>query len=185
LADTEGFDELYRASRDRLAVQLAALTGNSSDANEVVQEAFMRAWLRWGTVGGYDDPEAWVRRVAHNLAVSRWRKARKLVLRASVPVAASEIPVQKIPILAALQALPAPERRAIVLHHVAGLSVTDVATELHVPEGTVKSWLSRGRTRLGAELDRLEQGPKRHEERRPRSSATGEPSDPRKDPVDD
>jgi len=53
LADTEGFDELYRASRDRLAVQLAALTGNPSDANDVVQEAFMRAWLRWGTIGGY------------------------------------------------------------------------------------------------------------------------------------
>ena len=60
----------------------------------------MRAWLRWGTVGGYDDPEAWVRRVAHNLAVSRWRKARKLVLRASVPVAGTEIPGQTIPILA-------------------------------------------------------------------------------------
>lgn len=181
MADTEGFDELYRASRDRLAVQLAALTGNSSDANEVVQEAFMRAWLRWGTVGGYDDPEAWVRRVAHNLAVSRWRKARKLVLRASVPVAGTEIPGQTIPILAALQALPVSERRAIVLHHVGGLPVTDVATELRVPEGTVKSWLSRGRTHLAAELDRLEQGPRQHEERRSGSSDMG---DPRKDPVD-
>ena len=120
----------------------------------------MRAWLRWGTVGGYDDPEAWVRRVAHNLAVSRWRRARKLVLRASVPVAGTEMPGDRIPILAALQALPVPERRAIVLHHVAGLPVTEVATELRVPEGTVKSWLSRGRTRLANELDRLEHEPR-------------------------
>ena len=180
MPDTESFDELYRASRDRLAVQLAALTGNSSDANDVVQEAFMRAWLRWGTIGGYDDPEAWVRRVAHNLAVSRWRRARKLVLRASVPVASAESPGQRIPILAALQALPVAERRAIVLHHVAGLPVADVAIELRAPEGTVKSWLSRGRTRLAAELDRLDDEPR--QERPPGPSDMG---DPRKDPVDD
>jgi RNA polymerase sigma-70 factor (sigma-E family) len=182
LPDTEGFDELYRASRDRLAVQLAALTGNSSDADDVVQEAFMRAWLRWGTIGDYDDPEAWVRRVAHNLAVSRWRRARKLVLRASVPIARTESPGQRIPILAALQALPVAERRAIVLHHVAGLPVAEVAIDLGAPEGTVKSWLSRGRTRLATELDRLEHEPRQHEERPPRPSDMG---DPRKDPVDD
>ena len=157
----------------------------------------MRAWLRWGTIGGYDDPEAWVRRVAHNLAVSRWRRARKLVLSASVPVARTESPGQRIPILAALQALPGPERRAIVLHHVAGLPVTEVAIELRAPEGTVKSWLSRGRTRLAAELDRLEHEPRQHEGRSPRSSDMGDPSDsgkpndsgktsdPRKDPADD
>jgi RNA polymerase sigma-70 factor (ECF subfamily) len=182
LADTEGFDELYRASRDRLAVQLAALTGNASDANDVVQEAFMRAWLRWGTIGGYEDPEAWVRRVAHNLAVSRWRKARKLVLQASVSVARTESPGPRVPILAALQALPVAERRAIVLHHVAGLPVTDLATELRVPEGTVKSWLSRGRSRLATELDRLEHEPREREQRPIRP---GDPGAPRKDHVND
>lgn len=116
----------------------------------------MRAWLRWETVGAYDDPEAWVRRVAHNLAVSRWRKTKKLVLRANVPEPRTEIPGEKVPIVSALQALPVAERRAIVLHHVAGLTVVDVAKELRAPEGTVKSWLSRGRIRLAAELDRLD-----------------------------
>ena len=177
MADTEGFDELYRASRDRLAVQLAALTGNPSDANDVVQEAFMRAWLRWGTIGGYDDPEAWVRRVGHNLAVSRWRKARKLVLQASVSVARTESPGPRVPILAALQALPVAERRAIVLHHVAGLPIKGVAIELRAPEGTVKSWLSRGRTRLATELDRLEHETRQGEERHPGSSETGDLTD--------
>ncbi len=133
----------------------------------------MRAWLRWGTIGGYDDPEAWVRRVAHNLAVSRWRRARKLVLRASVPVAHTDSPGNRIPILAALQALPVPERRAIVLHHVAGLPVADVALELRAPEGTVKSWLSRGRSRLATELDRLEHEPRERKERAPASDETG------------
>jgi RNA polymerase sigma-70 factor (ECF subfamily) len=45
------------------------------------------------------------------------------------------------------------ERRAIVLHHVCGLSVEEVASELHAPGGTVKSWLSRGRAHLASELD--------------------------------
>ena len=156
LADTEGFDQLYRTSHDRLALQLATLTGNSSEAADVVQEAFMRAWLRWESVSAYDDPEAWVRRVAHNLAVSRWRKTKKLVLRSEMPQSRTEIPGEKVPIISALQALPVAERRAVVLHHVAGLAVVDVAKELRAPEGTVKSWLSRGRARLAAELDRLE-----------------------------
>jgi RNA polymerase sigma-70 factor (sigma-E family) len=156
LADTEGFDQLYRSSRDRLALQLTALTGNPSEAADVVQEAFMRAWVRWEAVGAYDDPEAWVRRVAHNLAVSRWRKTKKLVLRADIPQFATEIPGETVPIISALQTLPVAERKAVVLHHVAGLAVVDIAKELRAPEGTVKSWLSRGRTRLAAELDRLE-----------------------------
>ena len=116
----------------------------------------MRAWLRWESVSAYDDPEAWVRRVAHNLAVSRWRKTKKLVLRSEMPQSRTEIPGEKVPIISALQALPVAERRAVVLHHVAGLAVVDVAKELRAPEGTVKSWLSRGRARLAAELDRLE-----------------------------
>ena len=151
----------------------------------------MRAWLRWETVGAYDDPEAWVRRVAHNLAVSRWRKAKKLVLRAQVQVAQNEIPGERMAIVAALQALPVAERRAIVLHHVAGLAVLDVAKELRVPEGTVKSWLSRGRTRLATEIDRLEHEPRQRSERPSGSSNPAEPghltepSGPIKEAADD
>jgi RNA polymerase sigma-70 factor, ECF subfamily len=189
LADTESFDQLYRTSRDRLAVQLAALTGNSAEANDVVQEAFMRAWLRWEAVGAYDDPEGWVRRVAHNLAVSRWRRAKKLVLRASLPAARTEIPGERMAIVAALQALPVAERRAIVLHHVAGLSVVDTARELRAPEGTVKSWLSRGRSRLASELDRPEQQPRKQQPRKQQPRREVAPPevvvDPRKDPADD
>jgi RNA polymerase sigma-70 factor (ECF subfamily) len=148
----ESFDELYRVTRDRLAVQITALTGDPHEANDLVQEAFMRAWLRWEKVGRYEDPEGWVRRVAHNLAVSRWRHAKQVVLRATVPQAVPEEPDEHIGVLDALKSLPTAERRAVVLHHVAGLSVADVAVELKAPEGTVKSWLSRGRARMAAEM---------------------------------
>lgn len=149
----------------------------------------MRAWLRWEAVGAYDDPEGWVRRVAHNLAVSRWRRAKKLVLRASLPAARTEIPGERMAIVAALQALPVAERRAIVLHHVAGLSVVDIARELRAPEGTVKSWLSRGRSRLASELDRPEQQPRKQQPRKQQPRREVAPPevvvDPRKDPADD
>ena len=125
----------------------------------------MRAWIRWDTVSVYDDPEGWVRRVAYNLGVSRWRKARRLLLRPSSAGAlpsgeglvsdGSSIggPGESIGVIAALLTLPVPERRAVVLHHVAGLSVEEVAAEVGSPVGTVKSWLSRGRGRLQAELE--------------------------------
>lgn len=157
LSETVSFDELYRRTRDRLAVQITALTGDPYESNDLVQEAFMRAWLRWEKVGKYDDPEGWVRRVAHNLAVSRWRHARRVVLRADVPQAHLDRPDEDIGVLEALKSLPTQERRAVVLHHVAGLSVAEVAVELHAPEGTVKSWLSRGRARMASEMSATRQ----------------------------
>jgi RNA polymerase sigma-70 factor (ECF subfamily) len=157
-ARSDQFDELYRTTRDRLAVQLAALTGSHAEANDVVQEAFMRAWLKWETVATYDDPAAWVRRVAHNVAVSRWRRTRRNVLQAVVAGGRHyEVP-EPIGIISALQQLPVQQRRAIVLHHVGGLPVVEVAKEMGAPEGTVKSWLSRGRDRLAAELNQSTEG---------------------------
>jgi DNA-directed RNA polymerase specialized sigma24 family protein len=69
--DTESFDAFYRASRQR--VHNFALTGDAAEAQDV---AHARAWPRWGTVGEYGSPEAWLRTVAHRIAVSRWRQAR-------------------------------------------------------------------------------------------------------------
>ena len=162
---SEAFDELYAATRERLTVQLTALAGDPSEAQDLVQEAFVRAWIRWDSVGAYEDPEGWIRRVAFNLGVSRWRRARRLVLRPSpagalpsAPGLTSDAsstsgPGGSLGVIAALQALPVSERRAVILHHVTGLSVEEVAAEIGSPVGTVKSWLSRGRRRLEAELE--------------------------------
>lgn len=82
MTDSEAFDEFYLASRDRLVLQVAALTGDPAEALDHVQEAFIRAWTRWDRISTYDDPEGWVRRVARNQATSRWRRARRTVLHA-------------------------------------------------------------------------------------------------------
>jgi RNA polymerase sigma-70 factor (ECF subfamily) len=148
----EAFDELYLAAGARLVGQLYAATGDLGEAQDCVQDAFVRAWLRWDRVAGYDNAEAWVRRVALNLAVSRWRRARRLVLGRSVDVAQPAPGREQADVVAALRTLPERQRTALVLHDLAGLTVAEVATELRVPEGTVKSWLSRSRAQLAREL---------------------------------
>lgn len=150
--DAEEFDDFYLRCRDRLSMQVAALTGDPSEAGDHVQEAFVRAWMRWTYVSGLADPEGWVRRVAHNLAVSRWRRARRIVL-GQRPDTAVEWDEGQRAVVTALAELPRAHREAIVLHHVVGLPVADVAVELDAPVGTVKSWLSRGRRELASLLD--------------------------------
>ena len=103
---SERFDAFYAAARDRLTLQVAALTGDVTEAADHVQEAFVRAWARWDRVESLDDPEGWVRRVARNLAVSRWRRARRVVLRASVPEVVVEWDDEERELLAALRTLP-------------------------------------------------------------------------------
>ncbi|MEO8887749.1 MAG: sigma-70 family RNA polymerase sigma factor [Jatrophihabitantaceae bacterium] len=151
MADPLDFDAFYLSCRDRLALQVAGFTGDGVEALDHVQEAFIQAWLRWDKVSGYDDPEAWVRRVACNRAVSRWRRARRLVLRAT-PEEWLHLDREQHAVIDALAGLNVKEREAIVLHHLVGYSVQEVAEQMHVPAGTVKSWLSRGRGRLAEVL---------------------------------
>jgi Sigma-70 region 2 len=73
--DAKDFDEFYAASVRWLTSQLYAMTGDRAEAEDAVQEAFARAWQRWGRVSGYADPEAWVRTVACRISISSWRKA--------------------------------------------------------------------------------------------------------------
>jgi RNA polymerase sigma-70 factor (ECF subfamily) len=148
------FDAFYLGTNRRVLHQMYAMTGNLADAQELVQEAYARAWQRWSTVATYDDPEAWVRTVAWRLAASRWRKAKNGVsamLRHGPPEHSPEPSIDNVALVAALKAIPEAQRRAIVLYHLGGLSVAEVAHETGSPEGTVKARLSRGRAAL-AEL---------------------------------
>src|SRR6266540_695030 len=76
-ANEEDFDGFYAAVFARLVGQLTLVTGNLHEAEEVVQEALARAVPRWARLRAYDVPEAWVRRVALNLATSHHRQARR------------------------------------------------------------------------------------------------------------
>lgn len=149
--DEEAFDAFYQASFRRLVGQIYAMCGNVAEAQDCVQEAFVRAWDKRRTLDTEQAPEAWVRTVAYRLAVSRWRRARKALMdpdRAHAAALPAEPDVTRVALARALQQLPVDQRRAIVLHHLCDLSVADVALETGAPSGTVKARLSRGRTTL-------------------------------------
>lgn len=154
--DPETFDAFYTTSFGRLVGQVYAMCGNFAEAQDCVQEAFVRAWDKRLTLDPTLAPEAWVRTVAYRLAVSRWRRAKRALQppdRAKQPHRAPAEPdVTGIALARALAGLPAEQRRAIVLHHLCDLSVAEVAREVGAPEGTVKARLSRGRAALATQL---------------------------------
>lgn len=162
--DAEEFDSFYAASFRRLVAQVYAMTGDRDKAQACVQEAFVRAWSHRRQLEKAHAPEAWVRTTAYRLAVSRWRRT----VRASGAGASQHrrhedgSTSDDVSLMAALERLPGAHRRAIVLHHMCDLSVPAVAAEVGVPEGTVKSRLSRGRSALlsllGEEPSRLTEG---------------------------
>lgn len=75
--DSEAFDHFYHASFRRLVGQIYAMCGNMTEAQDCVQEAFIRAWDRRRSLDLEQAPDAWVRTVAYRIAVSRWRRVRK------------------------------------------------------------------------------------------------------------
>jgi RNA polymerase sigma-70 factor, ECF subfamily len=126
----DGFASFYASSYRRLLGQLFAVTGDLAEAENVLQEAYARAFVRWSRVGAYDLPEAWVRRVAINLAAmadrSLRRRARAL-LRLGPPPLVPELSPELLDLRDALAALPLGQRQVIVLHHLVGLPVEEVA----------------------------------------------------------
>jgi RNA polymerase sigma-70 factor, ECF subfamily len=151
---TRDFDGFYARYFGPLALQLHAYAGDLAEAQDLVQEAFCRALARWGQVGRYDDPVAWVRRVAWNLATSRWRRQRRAAafLRRQREQHVEAPSPDRVAVVRALRTLPPVHRRAVVMHYIGGMSVAEIAAQEGAPEGTVKSWLYRGRAALAVAL---------------------------------
>jgi RNA polymerase sigma-70 factor (ECF subfamily) len=152
----DSFAAFYTASYQRLLGQLFAVTGDLAEAENVLQEAYARAFARWAQVRAYDYPEAWVRRVALNLAAmaaKRLRRRAAALLRLGPPPVVPELSPELLDLHHALRALPLGQRQVIVLHHLVGLPVEEVARELGLPAGTVKSRLARGRRALAQVLE--------------------------------
>lgn len=154
--DEREFDDFYTASFQRITGQVYAMIGNRDEAQECVQEAFVRAWAHRKKLEKAEHPEAWVRTTAYRLAVSGWRRTmrgKRPTDRAVGPTLETAAPNEAhVALVAALKQLPEAQRQALVLHHIADLPVHDVAREVGVPEGTIKARLSRGRAALAALL---------------------------------
>ena len=153
--DREEFTSFYASSFPRLAGQLYAMTGDRAEAQDAVQEAFVRAWVHRGQIDTGRGAEAWVRVTAWRIAVSRWRRAQqgvRLMMLAAGPDHAAGPGPDRVAFVAALRRVPAEQRRALVLYHLADLTVEQIAAETGVRPGTVKARLARGRAALTPHL---------------------------------
>ena len=143
--------ELYAACYPRIVGVVALAAGSRAEAEECVQEAFIRLLGAWDKVAWYNNPEAWVRAVAFNLLSNSRRKTRNGVLAlVRLGRARDEAPSADEPtdVAWALRQLPLPQRQTVVLHYLVGLNVDEVARTLDIAPGTVKSRLSRARDAL-------------------------------------
>jgi RNA polymerase sigma-70 factor (ECF subfamily) len=153
--DREEFTSFYAASFPRLVGQLYAMTGDRAEAQDAVQEAFVRAWVHRSQIDTDRGPEAWVRVTAWRIAASRWRRAQegvRLMWLAARPDRVAGPGPDRVAFVEALRRVPAEQRRALVLYHLADLTVEQIAAETGARPGTVKARLARGRAALTPHL---------------------------------
>lgn len=154
------FDSFYFSEYPGTVRVVYALCGSWSIAEEIAQESFIRAYRRWEEVGEMGVPGAWVRRVAGNLATSRFRRAQaearaltRLLMRRERYAEPGPLPAVDETFWRLVRALPVRQAQAVALHYGDDLSVRDVAKVMGVAEGTVKAHLHAARGRLARHLD--------------------------------
>jgi RNA polymerase sigma-70 factor, ECF subfamily len=155
------------ASRDEVARQLwdlhyaqlagwcAALVGDRDAAHDIASEAFTRLLAKWI---GVRDPRGFLYVTATNLARDRWRREqrdRKLNARLEM-VTPTSSPASDPWLRDLVERLPDRMRAPVLLHYYADMSIADIATALHRPQGTIKRTLSDARTKLHTWLENEE-----------------------------
>lgn len=139
------FGAHLEAHYPRLVAQLYAITLDPGEAHDAVQDAYSRAWRDWAAVSSSDDPAAWIRRVAVRSTVRSWRRVLARVgVRRPQPVGDGVDP-RTGALLSALGRLPLAERRCVVLAHMAGASLGEIAAVEQISRGTVQARLARAR----------------------------------------
>jgi RNA polymerase sigma-70 factor (sigma-E family) len=151
------FAEFYAAARDECLRVVLISVGSRQLAEDLVAEAFTRAWASWHKVRRHPAPRAWVVRTALNAHVSWWRRRRREVALGShdTEAAASRYPALDSSLVTALRRLPARQREAITLRLLLDLDTATTARVLGMPEGTVASHLHRGLATLRREVPAL------------------------------
>jgi len=147
------FDELFLDQHDRLYRALYFVTGSREDAEELMQDAFLKLWERWETIREIDDPVAWLFRVSLNGLRMRKRRAA-VAARRLVPIPMQRDPYDDIElhedIRRMLRGLPPRQRAALVLTEMFDFSSEQAAGILGIRPATVRVLASQGRAALRA-----------------------------------
>jgi len=148
------FVDFYQASRDGCLRAVMVSTGDRQLAEELVAEAFARAWAAWPDVSRHPAPAAWVVRTALNTGVSSWRKRRREVpLEGHDAPAAAETATVDVAVMNALRRLPGRQREVVALRIFLDLDTESTARVLGIAPGTVTAHMSRAFAALRCEFE--------------------------------
>ena len=154
----EPFDRFFHREFPRMVALAYGISGSRWAAEELAQEACLRAYKSWDSISGYDKPGAWLRRVTINLANSFLRR-KVSELRALERYAVGGIepldphPVEDESFWEEVKSLPRRQREVIVLHYVDDMSTADIADVLDISESSVRTHLQRGREMLAQRVE--------------------------------
>lgn len=150
------YDQFIRAHERAILNYVWRMTGDEQTAYDLTQEVFLRAWQRFETIRRYEQPRAWLFRVATNLALThlrRWPLGRAGELSAADDPAASD-PAGRLAerdhVRAVLLGLAPKRRAALVLREVYGLSASEIGEALGMSETAVRMALHRAREQFRA-----------------------------------
>jgi RNA polymerase sigma-70 factor, ECF subfamily len=161
--DVHAFEALYRAHAGRVyALCLRLKAGDTTDATELMQDVFIRAWRRISTFRGDSAFGSWLHRLAVNTMLENARSDRRRVARvlpmddtSRLEGAARSSGVDlRMDMEEAVASLPQGARLAFVLHDVEGYQHQEIAAQLGVSVGTIKAQLHRARRLLRERLER-------------------------------
>lgn len=160
--DPGSFEEFFRHEHKSVLGLAFVLTGNQWVAEDTAQDAFTAAFRRWASISAYDSPQAWVRRVTCNHAVSalrrRVREAKALLRLAGRTTSYIELDEGDEAFWQAVRRLPARQAQAVALYYMEDYSIGEIADVLGCSEGTVKTHLSRARDAVARELQLEDSG---------------------------
>ncbi|MFN6121015.1 MAG: sigma-70 family RNA polymerase sigma factor [Actinomycetes bacterium] len=141
------FEQFYRSTRDGCLRAVVVATGGGGDAEELVAEAYARAWARWAELNTHPSPAAWIVRTAVNLQRDRHRRDQRglrLLPRIAESGAAPAVQLAVDPaVLDALRRLPQRQREVVAYRVLLGLPTNRCAEILGIGEGSVATHLHR------------------------------------------
>jgi RNA polymerase sigma-70 factor (ECF subfamily) len=147
------FDTFFQEEHGRLFKALYFVTGNRQDAEELMQEAFMKLWERWDTIDSIDDPTGYLFRIALNGFRMRRRRAA-VAVRKTVPVPESRDAFveaeMRADVRTLLLTLTPRQRAALLLVDLLGYPSEQAARIMRVRPSTVRALATKGRRALRA-----------------------------------
>lgn len=157
--EPRSFEELFDSEHARLFGALCLVTGDRHEAEEIMQDAFLRLWERWDRIAGLDDPPAYLFRTAMNVFRNRYRRAA-LAVRRSVSLAPTEDAFATVEdrdvVVRALRALTPDQRAAVVLTSYVGLTSEEAGRALGMRASTVRTLATRARAAIREKAGELQ-----------------------------